>query len=235
MDKKGVRKVRVVLAGIAVIGVFLFLSYIFVPFMNSATVRDLIDSLGIFGPLAIIAYTIIGHIVAPLAGTPSLLVGVSAYGIEKTIVYVYIGSMVSAAINFAISRHFGRKMVLHLVGEKVMKKIDDVVSLSGAGILIVLRIFGIAVFEEISYAAGLTKIRFRSYMTITAGASIIPHVAIIILFKNTDFTEGSNLALLLASLIAVAIIMSLLIEYVLRKKNRANIIYEKTSIKQGGS
>jgi uncharacterized membrane protein YdjX (TVP38/TMEM64 family) len=193
--------------------------YVIFPYLTSEELQEMVRRIAPFGPLVIIFYTVLAHIIVPLAGIPATLVGVPIFGIYQTMLYIYIGSMISAAINFYISRTLGRAWVVRLAGTRTMKKIDEFVASSGTGVLIAARIFGIAAFEEISYAVGLTNMRFWRYMSITLLASVIPHAIFAYAFRNTDFQSGSYVALLLGVLIAIGIIFGMVLRRYIKYKN----------------
>lgn len=55
---------------------------------------------------------------------------------------------------------------MRFVGENNIKKVDEFVDLVGVKPLFVARLFGGAASDYISYAAGMTKIKARTYLTI---------------------------------------------------------------------
>ncbi len=205
---------------LAVVGGLMIISYILAPLLTSDAIRSAGESLGMFGPLVLIGYTIVAHVLSPLAGTPGFLVGVTIFGVEQAILYIYIGSMISAAVNFTISRRFGRGLVVRFVGKHSIEKVDEITEVAGVGVLTVLRLLGIAIFEEISYAAGLTNMRFRTYMCITILASIPPHALLAFLFRNADFENGTNLAFMIGGIAIAGILATLLIHYYVRRPSK---------------
>lgn len=200
INKKNLWLVAKIFGVIALLWIFFWLVF---PVLTSDELSLFVERAKGWGPAVIIVYIVISHIVAPLAGIPAFLVGVPLFGIFKTILYIYVASMISAVINFYIARLLGRRWVERFAGRKTMEKIDAFVHTAGGGILTSARIFGIAVFEETSYAAGLTNISFKRYMAITVLVSIIPHGALIYFFRNTDFSSPTNTGLLLGVLILV--------------------------------
>jgi len=104
-----------------VILVVLFLSLALkwlIPTLSSEQVKVFVKSLGLFGPLIVVGYTILSHVLAPMAGTPGILLSITLFGLYQTMFYIYIASIMSAIINFFIARKFGRKWVTRLAGKK---------------------------------------------------------------------------------------------------------------------
>lgn len=190
-----------------------------VPTLSSNEFKAFVEKIGPFGPLVIIFYTVLSHVFAPLAGTPGILLSIAVFGIYQTMFYLYLASMISASINFYISRKFGRKWVTRLVGKKTMQEIDNFVEVSGTEILILSRIFGFTLFEVISYAAGLTNIAFRKYFVLTLLFSLIPNLTFTFLFRNIDFSLGDNLIIWLGTLIITGVLFSIFIKKYLKKRN----------------
>ncbi len=207
---------------IVVVLLSLFLKWL-LPVMGSDEFIAFTESMGILGPLVVIIYIVVSHIVAPLAGLPGVLLGVSIYGIVKTVLFIYIAGLVSCAINFWISRRFGREWVAKLVGKKTMEQVDGFVEVAGVKILIVGRLFGFALFEVISYAAGFTNMSFRRYFVITAVFSAIPSVAFGYAFKDVDFLSATGQILWIGTIIVVGIVFVFMIKrYIEREKLKNN-------------
>jgi len=114
------KKTAVKILKISGVVVFLYvlLKAILIPLIISEGFKDFTASLGFFGYFIVIGYTVLSHVFAPLAGTPGVLLGVTIYGVKTGMFLLYIASLISATINFWISKKFGRKLVIKLVGEK---------------------------------------------------------------------------------------------------------------------
>jgi uncharacterized membrane protein YdjX (TVP38/TMEM64 family) len=183
------------------------------PAVTSPLFQQYVAGLGILAPLIVIVYTVISHVFAPVSGSPGVLLGFALYGVINGTILLYIASLISATINFYIARKLGRKWTERLAGKKSMEDIDKFVETSGTKVLIISRVFGFPIYEVISYAAGLTKMSFNRYLTITAVFGAIPSVIFVLFFKDTDFTKPANMIMWLGILIIVGVIFT----YFLRK------------------
>lgn len=217
------RKTAIEILKIAGIIVFLYilLKTILIPLVTSEGFKDFTASLGFFGYFVVIGYTVLSHVFAPLAGTPGVLLGLTIYGAKTGMFLLYIASLISATINFWISRKFGRKLVTKLVGEKSMKEVDEFTLVEGKQVLIISRLFGFPIFEFISYAAGLTNISFREYFIITAFGSIFTNIGFYFIFKNIDFQSETGIMIWIGSIVGAGIIFGFFIKAYLKKKKRA--------------
>lgn len=134
--------------------------------VNQEQIIKLVQSTGIFGPLT---YTILyssTSIIAPLSGTPIFLAGYILFKSEF-LIYSYISVVATSVINFWIARKFGRKTIIKIVGEKNIEKVDQFTKYHGVKSLIFLRIFVGHLGDFVSYAYGLTNIRFLPYIIIS--------------------------------------------------------------------
>lgn len=204
-------------AGIVVF-LLVALKVILIPLITSEGFKDFTASLGFFGYFIVIGYVVLSHVFAPLAGTPGVLLGVTIYGVKTGMFLLYIGSLISATINFWISKKFGRKLITRLVGEKSMKEIDEFTSVEGKQVLIISRLLGFPIFDFISYAAGLTNISFKSYIIITAIASIFTNIAAYLVFKNINFQSETGIMIWIGSIVGAGIVFGFFLKTYLKKK-----------------
>jgi uncharacterized membrane protein YdjX (TVP38/TMEM64 family) len=209
-DRKKILKDILYVLGI---GVFVIFFFWFLSVSDSEMVQGMVEKAGIWGPIVFVIFFIISQVFAPVSGTPALLLSYTLYGLPITIIMSYIASLISATINFYISRLYGRRLVKRLAGERMMKEIDDFVEVSGSKMLILSRTLGFFFFEIISYAAGLTSISFKLFITITATFSLIPALIIAIAFRFIDnFSENGEIVWL-----SFMVLCALLFAYLFRR------------------
>lgn len=158
-------------------------------------IRHIVESAGVWGPVVVVIYTIASHVFAPLVGSPVFFLSIALYGMAAAAILHYVASMISASINFAISRYLGRRWIVKLSGQKTLNKVDQLTKKSGDKMLIFSRLFGFALFDFVSYAAGLTSISFKRYMLITAVFAVIPLSFFAIVFRNIDPSIGNWLGI----------------------------------------
>jgi uncharacterized membrane protein YdjX (TVP38/TMEM64 family) len=218
ISKKSAIEILKILVVIVIL--YILLKVILIPLIISEGFKDFTANLGFFGYFIVIGYTVLSHVFAPLAGTPGVLLGVTIYGVKTGMFLLYIASIISASINFWISKKYGRKMVIKLVGEKSMKEVDEFTSVEGKQVLIISRLFGFPIFEFISYAAGLTNISFKHYFIITAIASVITNIAAYLVFQNINFESETGIMIWIGSLISAGIFFGYFIKSYLRKKRK---------------
>ena len=212
-----VRELSVVIFGIILVGILINLS---VPYLNSARFKDFIEDRGTLGPVFIVSFTAFSQIFAPFPGSPASIISIAVYGYTTTIIFVYLGGLLSSAISFYISRRFGRRLVIKFVGQNTMNEIDDFARAEGTEVLIISRLIGFPLFDYISYAAGLTSIPFKKYYIISAICSVIPTIILAIIFKGLDFSSRTGFTIWFLSLNIVGIIFGLMIRRYINKRNK---------------
>lgn len=160
-----------IIAFIPVLLVFLILS-ILSRQVNPDLIRQWTESAGIFGPLLIIFLGVVTTIVAPLSGSPLLFIGFALYG-PSIVFLLTISGLISAAVNFYIARRWGRPLVARFVGEKNMTTVDKFVVEHGVVGLFILRVLLGSLNDYISYALGLTVMKFKTYYLVSLAAAVI--------------------------------------------------------------
>lgn len=168
MTKKEIKKVGSYLVVIIILSVALS---ILGDKIDSNKIINFVARFGIFGPLVFIILLSINQIIAPLSGTPIYIAGYLAFG-NIVVLYNYFSYLLAAVVNFFISRKWGRKWVIKLVGNDDMAKVDSFVKDQGIIMLIFLRALQSHISDFVSYAYGLTKMKFRTYIVISAVAPI---------------------------------------------------------------
>lgn len=184
-----------------IVGIIFLVLFFLSRQIPEAEIRNFIERAGIFGPIVWIFLAIIIYVIAPLTGTPLLLVGFYAFG-KITVLYILIVGVIGATINFYIAKRWGRRVVKRFVGEHAMDKIDKLSRQHGKFALFLLRVFQPNLHEFVSYAAGLTSMSYKTYMTITLLA-FVPIVLMWLIvanlfddpFKFTAITIGISFVL----------------------------------------
>lgn len=156
--------------------IFIFILYILSRLIPQEEIEKFLMNAGIFAPMAFIGVTVLSHIIAPLSGTPATFVGFYLFG-TQVVWMVYVASLVSVTTNFWIARKWGRGVVIKLAGVDSINKIDKYVTGKSYFYLFIVRVFLATYHDFISYAAGLTKMKFVLYFVVSA-LGLIPGMVI---------------------------------------------------------
>jgi uncharacterized membrane protein YdjX (TVP38/TMEM64 family) len=132
-----------------------------------AGLRDYILSFGLWAPVASCFLMVLQALVAPV---PSFLITFAnglAFGVFWGWMLSLFGHVLAAAVCFGISRSLGRVPVEVLVGRTGLQSADRWFARWGVYAVFVGRLIPGVAFDVISYAAGLTRMRFRTFIFAT--------------------------------------------------------------------
>jgi len=129
-------------------------------------IRLVLNQAGLLAPLVFIFLALPAYIIAPLSNAPLLWAGFYAFGANVVFLFT-IASVIGLVINFWIARRWGRTIIKKFVGSQNMERIDKLTENYGLLMLFFLRVFQGGISDFVSYAAGLTSMRFPQYLIIS--------------------------------------------------------------------
>ncbi len=170
--------------------------------LNPAALHDLIDRLGVWGPLAVIGLMVLAILVSPIPSAPIAVAAGAAYGQLWGTVYVLVGAEIGALAAFGIARWLGTETLRRWFGERLS------VGLMGSqnmltGIVLLSRLLPFVSFDIVSYAAGLTVLSFWRFALATL-LGIVPASFLLAHFGGKMAT-GNALQIALAALALSAV------------------------------
>ncbi|MBI2326467.1 VTT domain-containing protein [Candidatus Collierbacteria bacterium] len=129
-------------------------------------IRQIMESAGPWGVVLLIFCLWTTNVVAPLSGSPFLFAGFYLYG-QMSVFYAFIAAVIASITNFLIGKIWGRKAVVMLAGVDGLNKIDELTKDYGLQALFVFRLFMKEFHDVISYAFGLTNLKFSRYFIVS--------------------------------------------------------------------
>lgn len=182
--------------------VFVALKYFDVDILKEWT-----TTLGIWGVLIFIVAKALALIVAPINGTPIYILGALAYGPLAGMFLSFIGDMIGAVVSFSLARKFGRQWVDRLFSNKEEGMIARLLNMFATpkGVFFG-HIFFVTFPDILNYAAGLSKVSFRTYMYIHAPFTLAV-IAVVSYGSSLVFMLGkSGIAIVsIAGLLAISV------------------------------
>lgn len=144
--------------------------------LNSSHLGELLQSLGPWGPLILIASMATAVIIPPIPSLPLDLASGAAFGPLLGTTYAVIGAAIGAIISFLIGRALGRDGISRLL--RVDAVFCETCSDHHVGLLIFLaRLIPLFSFDVVSYGAGFTTISLRTFSLATIAGMIPPTFA----------------------------------------------------------
>jgi uncharacterized membrane protein YdjX (TVP38/TMEM64 family) len=131
---------------------------------NREQVQAWVEGLGAWAPIAIVLLEMIQALLAPIPGQAIEAVSGYLYGPWWGTLFPMIGMAIGSLITFSLSRHFGRPLVIKLIGHKSMDQLDDLVRRGGAPFFFLIWLLPFAPDDLACVAAGLTPMPTRQFM-----------------------------------------------------------------------
>jgi len=126
--------------------------------------RWVIESFQSGGLPILFAAMIVQALAIPIPSEFVLICGGAAFGLLSGWLVGALGSVVAAFIGFYVSRKGGRSVAIRFAGDRGIEFADNWFNRWGVWAVLLGRIAPFIPFDVISYSAGLTQIKFRSFM-----------------------------------------------------------------------
>lgn len=178
--------------------------------------RDYIVSFGLWAPVASCLLMVLQALAAPV---PSFLITFAnglAFGVFWGWMLSLFGHVLAAAVCFGVSRALGRGPVEVLVGRTGLQSADRWFERWGTYAVFAGRLVPGVAFDAISYAAGLTRMRFGGFMLATT-LGILPQT-FLYSYLGQRAPEYVGLFLLTTALVLLGALVFALVRR--RKKRR---------------
>ena len=158
----------------ALVGAYVVLSRndTFAYLENVAALKQWFLELGVAGPLMIIGLMTLAIVMSPVPSAPIALAAGAAYGHTAGTLYVILGAELGAITAFAIARLAGMVTVQKWFGPQAIQRLNGSQNTMMV-IVFVSRLLPFISFDMVSYAAGVTPLRFWRFALATL-AGIIP-------------------------------------------------------------
>lgn len=181
--------------------------------VSPASIRAYILSFGIYGPFLFIGLYAIGPAVAFPTSILSLAAAF-AYGVWPGMLYIVIGATAAGITGYIMGRYFGDS-VLRFQDSKWAQRIYPRMKEQGFLYVFVLRLIPLVGFDILSYLAGMTRVRIRSFIPATLFGMLPGTFAYSLV--GTSLASGDR-TLILIALSVFALL--LLLTFLLRDKVR---------------
>ena len=173
---------------------------------DTAEVRSRVDSLGVAGPLLILALALLHTVVFYPAEIVDAAAGF-AYGFFPALALMMGGWLLSGLLCFAVGHTVARPLLDRWFGVERFERIEASIERGGATLLIAVRLLPIVPFSLVSYAAGAARVPIWRF-TWTTVVGYLPITALTV-YLGTRL-EGLSLTDPLVLAVAAALLALLL-------------------------
>ena len=191
-----------------------------VQMLGSADVVAVKEYIRSFGPLAIVISILLMILQSVAAPIPAFLItfaNAAVFGWVAGAAISWTGAMLGAAICFGLARLFGRDVIIRITGKTALQSVDQFFVSYGAKSVFIARLLPFVPFDPISYAAGLTGMRFVPFI-IATGLGQLP-ATLIYSYAGSSMLSG-NVKLFMYGLSALLAIgaLSMILRNIYQKK-----------------
>jgi uncharacterized membrane protein YdjX (TVP38/TMEM64 family) len=198
-------------------------------FIDLNAFQQSIKDAGIWAPVFYILAKTSTVVFAPLSGTALYVFSVPLFGFWKGLLYSFIGDLIGATITFYLSRWYGQPVIKYFTGKKNLVYIESVLDImSTFKGFVSVRLAALVMPEIASYAAGLTKLRFRDFIYIHMIIDIVPIVVMtmpgLLFSQNLPiwFGVATLVCATLVTIVSVSIFVRMVHAHVKTKTNLVN-------------
>lgn len=156
---------------------------------DTAEVRSQLNSLGVAGPLLIVALALLHAVVFYPAEIVDAAAGF-AYGFVPALALTMTAWLLSAMLCYAVGRSLARPLLDRWLGRKRFERAEAMIERGGPTLLIAVRLIPIFPFSLMCYAAGAARVPVWRYIWTTA-VGYLPITAISVYFGTR--LEGLSL------------------------------------------
>lgn len=174
--------------------------------LNLESVIDYIRAFGVYAAAISFLLMLLQSIIAPIPAFLITLSNAAIFGWAWGAALSWSSAMVGAGLCFFIAQILGRDVVEKITSKKALKATDVFFEKYGKNTIIVCRLLPFISFDVVSYAAGLTSIRFWSFF-IATGIGQLPATLIYSYFGQNLTGGGKIIFITLLMLFALSIII----------------------------
>ena len=130
-------------------------------------VKTYLLSFGIWAPVVSFLLMIFQSVVAPLPAFLITFANAGLFGWIPGAILSWTSAMAGAALCFFIAKYFGREVVEKLTSKTALESVDGFFARYGKYAILIARLLPFVSFDIVSYAAGLTSMKFWPFFWAT--------------------------------------------------------------------
>ncbi|RAK65898.1 TVP38/TMEM64 family protein [Hymenobacter edaphi] len=145
---------------------------------EQAQVAAWVRQFGFWGPVVLVLAMVAQMFLFVINNALLILVAVLAYGPWWGSLLAWVGVLTASSLGYWIGRSLGEAFIIRLLGEKAEHKVADFVTRYGAGAVALARLTPIVSNDAISFVAGVARMGYLKFISVTAVA-IIPLIGLL--------------------------------------------------------
>lgn len=189
--------------------------------LDLESIKQYILSFGIWAPIISFLLMLLQSVAAPLPAFLITFANAALFGWVWGAILSWSSAMAGAALCFFIAKFLGRDVVEKLTSKMAINSIDEFFDKYGKYTILVCRLLPFMSFDIVSYAAGLTSMKFMPFF-IATGIGQLP-ATIVYSYVGEMLTGGAKLFVTgLMILFALTVAIYMFKKIYNDKKNKSN-------------
>ena len=231
VNSKNTQRVLLIVIAVAVVASYLFikpvkdiLNNVFGMFASGdfTVVKEFVESYGAYAMIISALLMIFQSVMAPLPAFLITFTNANLFGWWQGAILSWSSAMAGAALCFWMAKVLGRDVVEKFTSKAGIKQIDDFFEKYGKQSILIARLLPFISFDIVSYAAGLTSMKFWPFF-IATGIGQLP-ATIVYSYVGEMLTGGAKLLVTgLLILFALSVLVMLFRQIYVSKQNSKNI------------
>jgi uncharacterized membrane protein YdjX (TVP38/TMEM64 family) len=190
-----------------------------------APLRDYLLSFGVWAPLLSALLQLITSIFAPLPSFVLTFANAFVFGFWWGMLLTFTTALLASAVCFGVSRTLGRPVVERLATRRALMATDAFFNRHGSYAVVIARLIPFINPDVISYAAGLTPLRWRVFL-VSIGVGSLPST---VLYSYLGAQGVTSVGWLLIPLVGLGV-LTLVVALLRPRKNTTKTIQEQRYI-----
>jgi len=141
--------------------------------IDPGPVKEYIRSFGALAVAVSFLLMVFQSVAAPLPAFLITFANAAVFGWAWGALISWSSAMAGAAVCFGIARLYGRDVVIRFSGKTALASVEDFFEKHGGNTILIARLLPFISFDIVSYAAGLTSMRFWAFF-IATGVGQLP-------------------------------------------------------------
>lgn len=180
--------------------------------------REWVERRGALGPVVFVLVMALSVLFAPIPNAPIFIAAGLVWGTVLGTVYSVSGLLLGSVMAFHVSRTVGRRHLPRLVGSRLAARVDALADTMGGRVIFWSRMLPVVNFDWVSFIAGVTAIRFRTFFFYSLLGMLLP--TFVTVSAGDGLGRDFRVTLLMGGLWMLGIVASAL--YFWRRQRRWN-------------
>lgn len=179
-------------------------------------VKEYLRSFGALGPVVSFLLMVLQSVMAPLPAFLLTFANAAIWGWGWGSLLSWSSAMAGAALCFGIARFYGRDVVARFTSKTALSSVDSFFAKHGDHAVLVARLLPFISFDIVSYAAGLTPMRWWAFLVAT-GLGQLP-ATIIYSVVGDKLTGGSQVFVTGLLVLFAALALTFMIKAIFKER-----------------